>query len=135
MPAASAVVADIVNVGLGVIPLAFKQLQVFPDTAAKARVLPFDHLQSRYYLRLTAKDVPGVLADVTASLGKNGISVSAVLQRESTDSQTVPVVITTHKAKEGSVRQALQEIDALATVTAPTVCLRILDQPREFAPA
>ncbi len=135
MPAASAVVADIVNVGLGVIPLAFQQLQVFPDTAAKAQVLPFEQLQSRYYLRLSAKDVPGVLADVTAALGKNGISVSAVLQRESSDSQTVPVVITTHKAKEGSVRKALQEIDALSTVTAPTVCLRIIDQPKEFAAA
>jgi homoserine dehydrogenase len=133
MPAASAVVADIVNVGLGVIPLAFKQLQVFPDTAAKAAVLPFEELQSRYYLRLTAKDVPGVLADVTAALGKNGISLSAVLQRESNESKTVPVVITTHLAREGSVRKALAEIDALPTVTPKTVCLRIIDQPKEFS--
>ena len=48
-------------------------------------------------------------------------------------SQIVPVVITTHRAREGSVRKALAEIDALATISSPTVCLRIIDQPKEFA--
>jgi homoserine dehydrogenase len=77
--------------------------------------------------------VPGVLADVTAALGRNGISLSAVLQRESNDSQMVPVVITTHLAREGAVRKALAEIDGLPTISPPTVCLRIIDQPKEFA--
>jgi hypothetical protein len=45
----------------------------------------------------------------------------------------VPVVITTHRAREGAVRKALAEIDALATISPPTVCLRIIDQPKEFA--
>jgi hypothetical protein len=44
----------------------------------------------------------------------------------------VPLVITTHKSREGSMRQALREIDALATVRPPTTCLRIMDPPAEF---
>jgi hypothetical protein len=44
----------------------------------------------------------------------------------------VPVVITTHQAREGDVRAALNEIDSLKTIQPPTVCLRIIDQPKEF---
>jgi homoserine dehydrogenase len=133
LPTASAVVADLVDVALGARAVAFKQQRIYPDVTPNAAVLPFDQLESRYYLRLSARDVPGVLADVTAALGRNGISVSAVLQRESSDSKTVPVVITTHLAREGAVRKALAEIDGLATINPPTVCLRIIDQPKEFA--
>jgi homoserine dehydrogenase len=135
MPTASAVVADIVDVAMGSRGIAFAQQRIFPDTTPPADVLPFEQLESRYYLRLSARDVPGVLADVTAALGRNGISLSAVLQRESNDSQMVPVVITTHLAREGAVRKALAEIDRLPTITPPTVCLRIIDQPKEFAGA
>ncbi|HEV8377506.1 MAG TPA: homoserine dehydrogenase [Tepidisphaeraceae bacterium] len=131
-PTASAVVADLIGIGMGAVPLAFKQLKIFPDQTPAASVLPFNELQSRYYIRLMARDQPGVLAQVTAALGKNHISVSAMLQHENTDGQSVPVVITTHLAKEGAMQAALKEIDALGTVTPPTVCLRIVDQPREF---
>jgi homoserine dehydrogenase len=134
MPTASAVVADIVGVAMGTAVRAFEQLRIFPDTARPADVLPFEQLESRYYLRLTAKDVPGVLADVTRALGDNGISLSAVRQSEVGDAdRRVPVVITTHKAREGSIRAALRTIEALKTIQPPTACLRIIDAPAEFA--
>ena len=99
---------------------------------APAKVLPIEDLVSRYYLRLMATDAPGVLADVTDALGRHNISLSAVLQHETNGGQTVPVVITTHHAREGEMRAALKEIDSLQTVTPPTMCLRIIDQPKEF---
>jgi homoserine dehydrogenase len=132
MPTASAVVADIINVALGVIPLAFKQLNIFPDSVAKAAVLPITDLISRYYLRLLAKDEPGVLAQVTKILGQQNISLSAIMQHEANFGQFVPVVITTHKAQEGAVQKALKELNALPAISG-TVCLRIIDQPKEFA--
>ena len=133
MPTASAVVADLVSVALGTTQAEFRQLRVFPDTTEAARVLPFDELQSRYYLRLLAKDVPGVLAQVTRALGDHGISLSAIHQREADAGQFVPVVITTHLSKEGSMKAALKAIDALPTITRPSACLRIIDPPKEFA--
>jgi homoserine dehydrogenase len=131
MPTASAVVSDLVGVALGTVPQAFMRLKIFPDVTARADVLPFEQIETRYYLRLTARDVPGVLAEIAAALGRNGISLSAVMQHEQDRGQHVPVVITTHKSREGSMRQALKEIDALQTVRPPTVCLRIMDQPAE----
>jgi homoserine dehydrogenase len=133
MPTASAVVADIINVALGVTPLAFGQLKIFPDQVPPAAVLPPQELTSRYYLRLMARDEPGVLAQVTRILGEKAISLSAILQHEAKDGQIVPVVITTHLARDGSVRAALNEIDQLKAIQPPTVCLRILDRPEEFA--
>ncbi len=133
MPTASAVVADVINIALGVTPLAFRQLKIFPDHIPPADVLAAEEFTSRYYFRLMARDEPGVLAQVTRILGEKGISLSAILQHEANDGQIVPVVITTHLAREGSVQAALKEIDKLQAIAPPTVCLRILDQPKEFA--
>jgi homoserine dehydrogenase len=134
MPTASAVIADLIGIGLGSLPSEFRQLRIFPDTTPPAQVVPFEELQTRYYLRLMAKDEPGVLAQVTTALGANGLSLSAILQRENEAGQFVPVVITTHLAREGAMQAALKQIDALPTIGAPTVCLRIIDQPKEFSP-
>jgi len=105
----------------------------FPDQVRPAAVLATDELTGRYYLRLMARDEPGVLAQVTRILGEKRISLSAVLQHEASDGNIVPVVITTHMAREGSVQAALKEIDKLSAIHPPTVCLRILDQPEEFS--
>lgn len=135
MPTASAVMADLVGVATGTTALAFKRLNIFPDSATPAIPLPMDQLKSRYYLRLTARDVPGVMAQVTHALGEQNISLSAIRQHEAEDSQFVPVVITTHVAREGAVRAALKAIDALPMIQPPTVCLRVIDQPKEFGSA
>jgi homoserine dehydrogenase len=139
MPTASAIVADLVHTALGVIPLAFKTLNIYPDAAAPADVLPAEQVTSRYYLRLSVKDQPGVMGAVAQILGQNGISLSAVMQPEAPDeagagaAPPVSVVITTHRAREGAMRESLRAIDALGTTAAATVCLRIIDQPKEFA--
>jgi homoserine dehydrogenase len=80
-----------------------------------------------------ARDEPGVMAQVTQILGRQKISLSAVLQHEVNRGQFVPIVITTHLAKEGAVQESLKQLDALPSISGPTMCLRIIDQPREFA--
>ena len=137
MPTGSAVVADLLSVALGIAPLAFRKLNIFPDSALPAVVLPRDEVKSRYYLRLTVKDQPGVMGQVSQILGDHKISLSAILQPESGETQAgealVWIVITTHRAPEGPMLASLKAIDALSTVSAPTVCLRVIDQPKEFA--
>ena len=134
-PTASAVVADLIGVAMGIHPLSFQRLNIYPDATGPADVLPFEQTHSRYYLRLTCRDEPGVMGQVTQILGRHGISLSAIRQRETDDEQYVPVVITTHRAREGAMRASLEALDALPTIQPPTVCLRIVDQPKEFAGA
>ena len=132
-PTASAVVADLISVAIGATQVLFDHLAVYPDSAKPIVLLPVEQIRSRYYLRMTARDLPGVMARLATILGDHGISLSAVLQHESTDAGYVPIVITTHLASEGSIRQAVREIDALDVIGKKTVCLRIIDQPKEFA--
>lgn len=131
LPTASAVVSDLVQVALGATALSQKSMPIFvaePSTP----LLPFDRLTARYYLRMTARDEPGVLAQITRVLGDEQISVASFLQHESTDKSAVPLVITTHHAREGAVRRALQAIAKLTPINGPTTCLRLLDTPTEF---
>jgi homoserine dehydrogenase len=133
-PTASAVVADLVDVALGTAALSARRMNVFPDRLERADILPIAELSGRYYLRLTVRDEPGVLAQITAILGQQRISLSAVLQHEAgSDGQAVQVVITTHRAKEGDVQAAAALINALPAVARPAVVLRIIDPPQEFA--
>ena len=133
MPTASAVVADLVSVSMGTTPLMFRRLRIYPDVVPPGTIVPMAETRARYYLRLSCRDEPGVMGQVSQILGQHGISLSAILQRETEDGQFVPVVITTHEANEGAMRDSLRVIDQLPTVVPPTVCLRIIDQPKEFA--
>jgi hypothetical protein len=49
-----------------------------------------------------------------------------VNQHESKAGQSVPIVITTHEAREGHVTKAMAEIDGLKSITANTVRIRVL---------
>ena len=73
------------------------------------------------------------MGQVAQILGQLGISLSAIRQPETDHVQHVPVVITTHRAGEGPLRDALRVIDKLPTIVPPTVCLRVMEPPTEFA--
>ena len=64
MPTASAVVADLMNVASGWDGTAFTQIRMWPDQHGRAQLLPSDELCSRFYLRIYARDEPGVVARV-----------------------------------------------------------------------
>ena len=134
MPTASAVVADLASIAMGSAKRLFDRLKIMGDLAGAAQ-LPVEVIRSRYYIRMRVQDAPGVLAKITAILGRGQISICSVLQHEQpagTDpSAGVPLVITTYKAQEGAVRKALGEIDALDVVKASTVCIGIVDEHPE----
>lgn len=130
MPTASAVVGDMIDMAVGRTQLTFHTLELWSDR--KARVEARDHALApgRFYLRLIVDDHPGVLSQVTGSLGKHGISIASVIQHEpqmTNGNQQVPLVIMTHTAAEGDMRKAVAEIDRLPTARAGTVRLRVLD--------
>ena len=130
-PTASAVVADLVDVtrlhtadpGHRVPHLAFQ-----PQSVSDTPVLPMDEVESGYYLRLRVADVTGVLADITRILADSGISIDALLQKESeqiADNGETDVVIITHTTLERNVNAAIARIEALTTVVSDVTKLRI----------
>jgi homoserine dehydrogenase len=131
-PTASAVISDLFQTATGISESLFKNLRLWPDTSEPAVQLPREAIHSRYYIRVTAEDSPGVLARIADKFGKYHISISSVLQKEipgeSTIEEGVPVIITTHPAEEGSIIRALAEVDKLDVIKAKSICITILDE-------
>ncbi len=131
-PTASAVVSDIISVAQGVIPALFRSLTLWPDQTAPALQLPPEQAQSRYYLRIMAQDRPGVLTRISGEFGNRGISLASVLQKDDhTGKGLVPLLVTTHPALEGNIREALAAIDTMDFVEGPSVLIDIIDEPAE----
>ena len=88
-------------------------------------IKPMAEIESRYYLRCMVKDEPSVLSTISGILGKHGISISSVLQKERKQGQPVPLVILTHRSIERGLQSALQDMNALSLVSEPTTLLRM----------
>ena len=128
MPTASAVVSDIVEIAQDILSQRPSHSNSLPLRRAEEvgiQVLDISEARCRYYLRVSALDQPGVLSQVSGILGEHHISISSVIQKERQEELSVPVVMMTHEAKEGDVREALQAIDQLDVVTGSTICIRV----------
>ncbi|QLI82374.1 homoserine dehydrogenase [Chitinibacter fontanus] len=125
-PTASSVIADLVDITRlhtadpehRVPHLAFQ-----PTAMANLPILPITEVETCYYLRLTVKDLPGVLADVTTILAEGQISVDAMLQKPAGDS--AEIVIVTHTAVEKNVNAAIAKIELLQSTIGKVVKLRL----------
>ena len=128
MPTATAVVADLMDVGRNL--LGGSRGRVAPlgyPLAAQRRVAikPMDDLETEYYLRFMVVDRPGVLAKISGILGTHDISIASVIQKEREHGASVPIVIRTHRACERNLRRALRKIDRLPPVRAKSAVIRI----------
>ncbi len=126
LPTASAVVADIVQVAR-ILKYAPQMPYWVPAEKPVYELGKMEDYCSRYYLRFTVTDEAGVFAELAASLGKRGVSIASVNQREqkANPSDPVAVVVVTHAAKEGNVQAALAEIASKPFTKAKPVLLRI----------
>ncbi len=128
-PTASAVVADVVDVVRALttdpenhVPhLAFQA-----DALADIPVLAMDQVETAYYLRLSAEDRPGVMADVTRILAEHQISIEAIIQKEPVAGETLlPVIMLTQKTLEREMNAAISEIENLTTISGNVTKIRV----------
>jgi homoserine dehydrogenase len=128
-PTASAVVADLVDVVRAMtsdpenrVPHLAFQADALIDTP----VLAADNIHTAYYLRLTAEDKPGVLADVTRILASHQISIEALIQKEPmVGESSVPIIMLTQLTLEKEMNAAIVEIEALAIVSGKVNRIRL----------
>ena len=126
MPTASAVLADILEAAMGNAVPMFARHPLL-NHRGEMEVIPLKDVNTRHYLRIAALDRPGTIHEITGVLGRNNISISAVAQHESKAGTYVPLVITTHEARDGSVTDSMRELEQLECVHGKPVHLRILD--------
>lgn len=132
MPTASAVVADIIDAALGNSRTTFDSLRLKGRSEVEPLIENVDDSVSRFYLRIMAKDEPGVVACYGRILGDHRISISGALQHEGRGpDNTVPVVITTHKTQERNMAAALADLARSDLFSDQAVCIRIVDIPED----
>jgi homoserine dehydrogenase len=126
MPAASAVVGDIINVAKSIIAGTDHSLLPQPTLERTDYALkPMSECLTRYYIRLQALDKPGVLAKVTGILGNHDISISSVIQKERKEGESVTVIMMTHEAIEKNAQSAIQQINDLDVITEKAMMIRV----------
>lgn len=132
MATASAVVSDLVDVAVGRAGVTFQKLDLWNERETFP-LQKAEEIQRRYYMRFLVEDKPRVIAEIADVLGRNGISLASVIQKEasepveSTGFPIVPLVFMTHRTSEGSVRSARRELDRLPFVHNPWLCLPVSD--------
>jgi homoserine dehydrogenase len=136
-PTASAVVADLVDIGVGNAGRTFEHFAgVFNDRTEPPTYADMKDLETRYYVRLLVDDRPGVMAQITQVFGDRGISLTAVEQHELPEGEkadAVPVMVLTHLAAEGRMQDALNELAGLDAIREHPVMIRVVEEHEEYA--
>lgn len=128
-PTASAVVADVVD--------AVRTLSAAPESRvpylgfqqgalADTPVLPLAECESAYYLRIQAKDHPGVLAAVASILSERGINIESIMQKDVEEHDgLIPMILLTHRVVESRIDDAIAAMEALDDVVGSVVRIRV----------
>ncbi|MCM8791951.1 MAG: homoserine dehydrogenase [Candidatus Omnitrophica bacterium] len=125
MSAASAVVADLVDLTRHIKAGIFSPVMEIIEDRMVGRLKNIEDIESRYYIRFLAIDKPGVLAKIAGILGKYQISIASVTQKERKKQKIVPIVMITHEAKEKNLKEALFRVGQLNVIKDKPVAIRI----------
>ncbi len=120
LPTGSAVVGDIISVlrndREGVNPTAIQ----YTDK----EIVTSGDIRSQYYLRITVKDMPGVLGKIATILGENEVSILSFIQKPKKE-DFVSLVLVTHETLEGNINKSLEQIKKLEIVDKVKNIIRI----------
>ncbi len=123
-PTTSAVLADVLDIARSLAEGG--QPRWDPGPWRSGETLGLGALETRYYLRVTVLDQPGVLAQIARVLGEAGVSIAAVDQRESDEERgTAELALMTHRARELAVTGALETLRSLPEVPEVNAMIRV----------
>ena len=122
---ASAVLSDLADAALDLKCGTKNRIPPFVPHERAGAVLPMDDVVSRYYVRLTVEDRPGVFAKIAGILARAKIGISSIIQPEGHDGVTVPVILMIHDAPNAAMRRALAAVAKLSVVKSAPVMIRV----------
>tara|TARA_B100000941_G_scaffold78423_1_gene53566 strand:+ start:16419 stop:17711 length:1293 start_codon:yes stop_codon:yes gene_type:complete len=125
---ASAVISDLVS-AINFINYSKSSYTQMVETVGKKSydIGSIENTQSQYYLRISADDVPGVMAEITNKLAEKEISIEAVTQHEPTDaSSPIPIVIITNNVRHLLIKKVIKDIEKMENIKDKVYSIRIL---------
>ncbi|MBP2033666.1 homoserine dehydrogenase [Clostridium algifaecis] len=127
LPTGSAVVSDIIAILRSNVDIE-NDNPVVKNNLWHRKIKNIEESQSKFYIRATVLDQPGVLAEITTVLGRHNVSLRSVIQRGSKNSECeVMIVLVTHKTMEADINAAIKEITNLKCVDKIENIIRIED--------
>lgn len=76
-----------------------------------------------YYIRMTVKDLPGVIASVSGVLGRHKISINSIQQE--VQGHSASIIFMLQKTGENSIKKAMSVISKLSTVESVDAIIRV----------
>ena len=119
-PTASAIIGDVLS---ACHQLSSDQTNWYPLREFKGEMKNFEDVESSMFIRLSVNDEPGVLANISGTFGENNVSIESVIQEGRGDK--AELVLVTHEAPEKDIKNSIDQISALDSVTTVTSTLRV----------
>ena len=119
-PTASAIIGDVLS---ACHQLSSDQSNWYPLRSQKYENKEFKNVSSSWFVRLSVKDEPGVLASIAGTFGENNVSIESVIQEGRGDQ--AELVLVTHEAPEEDLQNSINQISSLDSVASVTSTLRV----------
>lgn len=128
MPTGSAVVGDIIEISRNI--LHNISIRVGCTCYENKKILDINELSSKFYIRMTVIDRPGVLAGIAGVFGNNNVSIASVLQ-QTTESDMAELILITHKVQEKDLKDSLTVLKGMSIVGKIDNVIRLEGAERE----
>lgn len=122
MPTASAVAGDIIEITRNKKNNSIARIGC--TCFEEKTVLDINQLSAEYYIRMTVKDRPGVLAAIAGVFGNHNVSLATVLQK-GRGKNDAELVLITHEVMEKDLRDSLKVIEGMDIVGAINNVIRM----------
>jgi homoserine dehydrogenase len=119
-PTASAIIGDVFSACHQMLS---SQTNWYPLRTPKSGDKEFKDVQSSWFIRLSVKDEPGVLATIAGIFGENNVSIESVIQEGRGDN--AELVLVTHEAEENNLTSSIESISKLSSVSSVTSTIRV----------
>ena len=93
------------------------------STFKKSENKNVENVNSSWFIRLSVKDEPGVLATIAGLFGENSVSIESVIQEGRGDN--AELVLVTHEATENNLNKSIESIKNLDSVSSVTSTIRV----------
>lgn len=126
-PTASAIVSDLMAVAAALMagPTAALNPLLSCSHQHYCKILPMADIRSRFYLRLMARDRPGVIGKLGLCFGNHAVSLESIVQTGMRDDYA-EIVIVSHAVMEANFQTALDEIRDFPEIKSVASVLRVL---------
>ena len=125
LPTGSSIVADLIDVARNI----NRQVDnsVIENNFRDKKIVSMDELHSAFYLRLQAKDEPGVFASLATAFGGEQVSLDMIIQKRSVRGMA-EIVLVTHKVEEKRFNAALRSIQRSPAINKINSVFRVIEK-------